>query len=398
MPKRIGVWLVGAFGGVGTTIALGIATLRRGLTSSTGLTTELPRFRSLNLVGFEHLVLGGHDVRRTGFQATAAELHRNSGVFSAESLTATQAELAEWSANVRPGVVIGSGRPVEEFADWKASQPCNSARMAIEHLTADLNDFASRNSVDHCIVLNVASSEPIASLAPELSNWSRLESALSDPAAQPLPASSLYALAACAAGCSYVNFTPSLGLAAPALEERATAAGILYAGRDGKTGETLMKSVLAPMFVRRNLQVLSWVGHNILGNRDGLVLQDPANKQGKMESKGRLLHEILGYEPHSLVSIEHVDSLADWKTAWDHIHFTGFLDTKMTLQFIWQGCDSILAAPLAIDLVRWTELAHRRGERGCMKHLACYFKSPMHVAEHDFYRQLQMLDAYADGN
>ena len=135
-------------------------------------------------------------------------------------------------------------------------------------------------------------------------------------------------------------------------------------GCDGKTGETLLKSVLAPMFARRNLQVMSWVGHNIFGNMDGRVLDDPANKQAKIASKDHLLGEILGYRPQTLVSIEYIESLGDWKTAWDHIHFAGFLGTPMTMQFIWQGCDSVLAAPLVLDLVRLTELARRRGEIG----------------------------------
>ena len=107
------------------------------------------------------------------------------------------------------------------------------------------------------------------------------------------------------------------------------------------------------MFARRNLHVLSWVGHNILGNRDGLVLNDPENKASQGEEQGFApRRDLLGYKPQSLVSIEYVESLDDWKTAWDHIHFEGFLGTKMTLQFTWQGCDSLLAAPLVIDLAR----------------------------------------------
>ena len=164
-------------------------------------------------------------------------------------------------------------------------------------------------------------------------------------------------------------------------------------GCDGKTGETLLKSVLAPMFARRNLQVMSWVGHNIFGNMDGQVLDDPVNKQTKVASKDHLLAEILGYQPQTLVSIEYIESLGDWKTAWDHIHFAGFLGTPMTLQFIWQGCDSLLAAPLVLDLVRFTELARRRGETGRLTFLASFFKSPYGVTEQRFDRQFQTLEA-----
>ena len=193
----------------------------------------------------------------------------------------------------------------------------------------------------------------------------------------------------------YVNFTPSLGTSCPRSDELARVRGVPHAGKDGKTGETLLKSVLAPMFAARNLRVLSWVGHNILGNGDGRVLNDPANKASKVKSKDAALASILGYKPQSLVSIEYVESLDDWKTAWDHIHFEGFLGTKMTLQFTWQGCDSVLAAPLVIDLARLMLLAQRRGESGVLSHLACFFKSPMGTDEHDFFRQWAMFENYA---
>ena len=151
-----------------------------------------------------------------------------------------------------------------------------------------------------------------------------------------------------------------------------------------------MKTVLAPMFAARNLHILSWVGHNIFGNRDGLVLDDPANKASKIRTKDQVVSSIVGYKPQTHVSIEYIESLDDWKTAWNHIHFQGFLGTKMILQFIWQGCDSLLAAPLLLDIVRLTALAQRRGETGVLKHLACFFKSPMGV------RRARLLQADGD--
>src|SRR5439155_10605575 len=195
-------------------------------------------------------------------------------------------------------------------------------------------------------------------------------------------------------GWPYVNFTPSLGASFPAIQELALQRGAAVAGKDGKTGETLLKTVLAPMFALRNLRILSWVGHNIFGNRDGLVLDDPANKESKIRTKDQLIQQIVGYKPETHVSIEYIPSMDDWKTAWDHIHFQGFLGTKMILQFIWQGCDSLLAAPLVIDLARLALLAQRRGESGILSHLACFFKSPMGVTEHDFFRQFELLEEY----
>jgi myo-inositol-1-phosphate synthase len=193
-----------------------------------------------------------------------------------------------------------------------------------------------------------------------------------------------------------VNFTPSLGSSPAAIDQLARQHATRHMGCDGKTGETLLKSVLAPMFQRRNLQVLSWVGHNIFGNMDGQVLNDPVNKQNKIASKNHLVSQILGYQPQTLVSIEYIESMGDWKTAWDHIHFAGFLGTRMTMQFIWQGTDSLLAAPLVLDLIRLTELAWRRGETGQMQFLASFFKSPYGVEEQRFDRQFQMLEKWCE--
>ena len=152
--------------------------------------------------------------------------------------------------------------------------------------------------------------------------------------------------------------------------------------------------MLAPMFAARNLRILSWVGHNIFGNRDGLVLDDPHNKESKIRTKDQVISQIVGYKPQTHVSIEYIESLDDWKTAWDHIHFRGFLGVKMTMQFTWQGCDSILAAPLLLDLARLALFSQRQGEAGVLRHLACFFKSPMGVAEHDFFKQFSMLEDY----
>jgi myo-inositol-1-phosphate synthase len=208
-------------------------------------------------------------------------------------------------------------------------------------------------------------------------------------------ASTIYAYAAVQEKCPYINFTPSSGALIPAVIGLAGRWGVPVMGNDGKTGETLVKSALAPLFLCRNLDVLSWEGFNILGNMDGCVLDHPENKESKIKSKDQVLSKILGYPLHSRVHIHYVPSLDDQKTAWDFIHFRGFLGSKMSLQFIWQGYDSLLAAPLILDLVRLAELAKRRGEGGLMPHLASYFKAPLGVEEHRLYEQFQMLLRYA---
>jgi myo-inositol-1-phosphate synthase len=245
------------------------------------------------------------------------------------------------------------------------------------------------------IVVNVASTEPGIDVDALPTRWSQLQRLLDKPQECPLRASSLYAIAALDLGCSYINFTPSLGASPPAISELAIERKTRHMGYDGKTGETLLKSTLAPMFAQRNLEMMSWVGHNIFGNLDGKVLDDPANKKSKVTSKDRLLRHILGYSPQTLVTIEYIASLGDWKTAWDHVHFKGFLGPPMTFQFVWQGCDSLLAAPLVLDVVRFTERAWRHGDVGTLSFLSSFFKSPLDCEEHDFGRHFQMLESWA---
>ena len=195
-----------------------------------------------------------------------------------------------------------------------------------------------------------------------------------------------------------MNCTPSVGASLAALETLAHARGVPHAGRDGKTGETLLKSALAPMFRMRNLQVRSWVGFNVLGNADGLALADPTTAASKMESKGRVVPSILGYDPHTLVRIDYVPTLGDWKTAWDLIQFDGFLKTPMTLQFTWQGADSALAAPLVLDLVRLVDLAASQGECGGLGHLAFFYNSPVRCEVHDLAEQYARLCHHVKGS
>jgi myo-inositol-1-phosphate synthase len=395
--RRVGLWLVGAFGGVGTTATLGLAALGRGLVPTTGLVTSLPLFRGLRLPEAGAFVVGGHEIRRGSFEESAEEFRKASGVFDGELLAACRDDLAAASARVRPGVLLGVGEAIERMANWATPAPARSAAEAIDQIAADLAAFAESEKVEHLIVFNVSSTEPPFRTGKAHEHWDTLNVALATGGPELLPASALYALAALREGHTFLNFTPSLGASFPAAYQLAESTGALHAGKDGKTGETLLKTVLAPMFAARNLQVLSWVGHNIFGNRDGLILDDPVNKASKVGTKDQVLHSILGYKPSTLVSIEYIPDMGDWKTAWDHIHFAGFLGTKMSLQFTWQGCDSLLAAPLVIDLARLADAEKQRGGKGLMKHLACFFKSPEGVAEHDFFRQWRMLEEYAEG-
>jgi myo-inositol-1-phosphate synthase len=394
--RKVGVWLVGAWGGVATTVVVGLAALRKGQTDTTGLVSELPPFSGLDLVGWDEIVVGGHEIRETTYSAEAQVLLEKSHVFSAAALSAIAPQLAKFDKNVRPGTLINVGATIEALAGPAAAKiRKESAAQAVNRLAKDITEFKTREKLERVIVVNVSSTEPPPSDEIRNWNWTDVQRSLQAKGGSPLPASTLYAIAAMQSGSPFVNFTPSVGSDLPGLCEYALQQKVVHVGRDGKTGETLMKAVLAPMFAARNLKVMSWVGHNIFGNLDGKVLDDPVNKANKVKSKDHLLTEILGYKPQSLVSIEYIESLGDWKTAWDHIHFQGFLGTPMVLQFIWQGCDSLLAAPLVIDLIRLTEREARRGGSGVMSHLASFFKSPMGSDEPAFAYQFQQLLLWA---
>ncbi|MFH1920575.1 MAG: inositol-3-phosphate synthase [Planctomycetota bacterium] len=395
----IGIWLIGAKGGVAATTLVGLAALKRGLVDESALVSGLGQFRGLGLAGWNDFTAAGHEIRDVRLADEAMRLATTSRAIDPALIRECEPELREIDGRVRLGTIHKSGRTIEQLADAGVPRQ-ESPREAVQRVQEDMSRFASTAKLDHLIVVNVASTEPQVDPASVPPTWAELDPLLDRPHLHqecPLPASSLYAIAALDLGYSYLNFTPSLGSAPAAIDELARARNTRHMGCDGKTGETLLKSVLAPMFRERNLPVMSWVGHNIFGNMDGKVLRDPQNKAAKVASKDRLLGEILGYRPDTLVSIEYVESLGDWKTAWDHVHFRGFLGTPMTLQFIWQGCDSLLAAPLVLDLIRFTELARQRGETGRLSFLASFFKSPYGVQEQGFARQFQMLEAWAAG-
>lgn len=394
---QVGLWLVGACGGIGTTVTLGIEAIRRRWAPPVGLAGDLPCFAHLKLAPLNRWVVGGHEIRETGLVDAAREMHDESQLFDRDLLSRSRNWLRRCDRNLRDGTILNCGPTITRMADRRGCRKKETAAAAVERLADDIRSFARRHRLERVVVMNVASTEPPFRPKAAHRTWGALAKAMTRRTGSPLPASSLYAIAAIEAGASYINFTPSVGIEVAALRELADQRGTAYMGRDGKTGETLMKSVLAPMFAARNLPVRSWVGHNIFGNRDGLVLDDPRNKSAKTRSKDQLVGQILGYKPQTLVSIEYIASMGDWKTAWDHIHFEGFLGTKMALQFIWQGSDSMLAAPLVIDLARFAEYAARAGETGVLAHLACFFKSPTDVKEHAFARQYEALLAYAAG-
>jgi myo-inositol-1-phosphate synthase len=369
--SAVGVWLVGGRGSVATTAIAGAAAVARGLAPPTGLVTLQPAFAEAGLPELDELVFGGHDVIETPLSRRAAALV-DGGVLPAGLPAAVADALAAADGEILAGI---TGRDARR-----------EPRACVDRLAADLRGFRARHGLAAVVVVNVASTE--APVEPPAG-------AALDELLGLLPPSSLYALAAIEAGCAFVDFTPSTGARVPALEVLAAARGVPLAGRDGKTGETLLKSALAPAFAARALRVRSWAGVNLLGGGDGATLADPLRAAAKLSSKGRCLEEILGYPVEAPVRIDNVADLGEWKTAWDHVGFEGFLGVRMRLQLTWEGCDSALAAPLVLDLARLAALALDRGEAGVVPELAFFFKDPAGTSEHALDRQYERLRRWA---
>lgn len=389
-----GVWLIGARGNIGTTAMVGARAIAHGVTGTEGMVTERTPCTVLDLPAVDSLVFGGHDIQTGSVVETAERLHEQNGVPDRETLDAVRDDIETIDERIETGTARNCGRAVTDLADETATDESFSLREITGKIRTDYTAFRDDNDLDRVVVANVASSEPMPADPDTYDSIEAIERAIDSD--EPLPASSLYAYAAFSEGHPFVNFTPNAANTLGGLRELASREGVPHMGRDGKTGETLLKSALAPMFAGRNLRVLSWEGHNILGNEDGKVLEDDANKAGKLASKGGVLDEILDYSTHNRVRIDYTPTLGDWKTAWDDIRFRGFLDTEMKLQFTWEGSDSALAAPLVLDLVRLLAHADERDDGGVQPHLASFFKDPLGVDEHDLSQQFDMLSAYVD--
>lgn len=399
--RKVGCWIIGAKGGVSTTLLVGIQAIKRKLSTQTGLVSNNKPFNELNLVSLDNIVWGGYEIRQQSLYESAVEIEERTGTLGYHVLTAVKPDLDELDNEIKDGITINCGRTIEELADHELQKNQLELGKIVESIQNDLTDFVKRHELDNLVVLNLASTEAYRSrllTVPAAESLDELRKVIRENQRTEVAASTLYAYSAMELGYGYVNFTPSIGSDLPSMNQLAMEKNVPHMGKDGKTGETLMKSVLAPMFTARNMQVLSWAGFNILGDRDGQVLDDPENKETKIKSKDQTILTTLGDETYTKTLIEYVPSLDDWKTAWDHIHFKGFLDTKMVLQFIWQGCDSILAAPLAIDMVRFADFAAQKGEAGLMPQLACLYKSPQGVSEFGFSKQYQMLIDYAENH
>ncbi len=375
-----GLWLIGARGSVATTPITGLLALRSGVVPPVGCVSTLQEFADVPLPEWEDLRVGGHDIVDTPLEKRA-ELLAEAGVVPHRVLDAVRSSLSEVESDLRPG--------------YHPATHAGTQAEAARNLTADITEFARRHDLARVVVINVSSTEPVFPALSEHDNLGALEAAMAVPGRTVLPPSSVAAYAALRAGCSFVDFTPSTGIRIPALRTLADRQRVPYAGADGKTGETLVRSTLAPMFTTRGFTVRSWSGTNLLGGGDGMTLADAEHAGSKLASKGRGLATLLGGDVTAPLHIDNVPDLGEQKIAWDHVSFEGFLGARMSLQFTWTGYDSSLAAPLVLDLARFTAAAHAAGRTGPLASLGFFFKDPMGSDEHRLAHQFSELVEWA---
>ena len=403
---RLGILLAG-LGAVSTTLIAGVHAIRKGLAAPTGSLTQMgtirlgkrtdgrsPRIRDfVPLAGLDDLVFGGWDI----FEDDCYQAARKAEVLRRGLLDRVRPELEA----VRPWPAVFDRSYVKKL-DGPNVKAGASKRDLAEQLRADVRRFRETAGVERLVLIWCGSTEVYLEEAPVHRSLDAFERGLeaSDPA---IPSSMIYAYAALSEGIPYANAAPNLSADVPALEELAQRTGSPLAGKDLKTGQTLMKTMVAPGLKARLLGVSGWYSTNILGNRDGEVLDDPESFKTKEESKKSVLDHILQPELHPtlyddlhhVVRINYYPPRGDNKEGWDNIDLVGWLDYPMQLKINFLCRDSILAAPIVLDVALFLDLAARAGMSGIQEWLSFYFKSPIHrrdlYPEHDLFIQLMKL-------
>lgn len=367
--KKLGIAIIGLGGAVGTTMVAGIELLKKGLIGTEGLPlAKLDESLIKDLAAYENIVFAGWDLFGEHL-AKAAEEHE---VLTHKQFVAVEEELRK----IKPWRAAGNKDFLENIEGENKFAETNSHRASVEKICENLREF--KKICDEAVVINLASTEKLADEGSEIFNSiAGFEKALDENSKEISPAM-LYAYAAISEEIPYGNFTPSVAADIPALIEFAENKRVPIAGKDGKTGQTMIKSVLAPAFKTRALKVEGWYSTNILGNRDGLALSNAESLASKVKTKSGLLDDILGYEvADHLVDIRYYRPRGDNKEAWDNIDLTGFLGQTMQIKVNFLCKDSILAAPLAIEIARCLDLAKQRNEKGVLEEISIFFKMPM---------------------
>jgi myo-inositol-1-phosphate synthase len=403
---KLGV-LTPGMGAVSTTFMAGVELIRQGAAPPVGSLTQMGTVRlgkrtegrSPQIDGFvplakpADLVFGGWDV----FPDNAYEAARKSGVLEHEHL----AKVEKFLKGIRPMKAAFDREYVKNLKGTNVKRAKTKFDLA-EQLRDDIRTFKKNSGADRVVMVWCGSTETF--LKPEAVHESvkSIERGMKENHAAIAP-SMLYAYAAMQEGVPFANGAPNLTVDIPAMMQLARERALPIGGKDFKTGQTLMKTILAPGFKARMLGLAGWFSTNILGNRDGEVLDDPGSFKTKEESKlsvleyilqPKLYPELYGHIYHK-VRINYYPPRGDNKEGWDNIDIFGWLGYPMQIKVDFLCRDSILAAPIVLDLVLFLDLAHRAGMKGIQEWLSFYFKSPMCAPElypeHDLFIQLMKL-------
>ncbi len=403
---KLGVLLPG-MGAVATTFVAGVEAIRKGLHKPIGSMTQMGTIRLgkrtdnrtpkitdfVPLAKLDDIVFGGWDI----FEDNAYEAAKHAGVLSKDDLESVRPFLE----NIRPMPGVFEPSYVKKLSGTYVKTGKNKMDMA-EQLMADIERFKTTNGCDRLVAVWCGSTEVYKEASDVHSTLAKFEAGLKNSDENIAP-SAIYAYALIRSGVPYANGAPNLSVDFPAIHELAKQKGVPIAGKDFKTGQTLMKTILAPGFKARYLGIEGWYSTNILGNRDGEVLDDPESFKSKEVSKLGVLEQVL--QPHlypdlygnmsHVVRINYYPPRGDNKEGWDNIDIFGWLGYKMQIKIDFLCRDSILAAPIVLDLALFMDLAQRAGMHGTQEWLSFFFKSPMTAPglypEHDLFIQLMKL-------
>ena len=399
---RLGV-LTPGLGAVATTFIAGVESIRRGLSKPIGSLTQMATIRLgkrtdkrspyikefVPLAGLNDLVFGAWDP----IPDDALTAARKAGVLQDKDLE----PIADFLAAIKPMPAVFDQKYVSRLSGTNVKKG-KSKRDLAEQLRQDIREFKARHKLDRLVMVWCASTEVYIKAGPQHATIEQFEKAM-DRNDEAIAPSMLYAWAAIMEGVPFANGAPNLTVDTPALLQLALSRGVPVSGKDFKTGQTWMKTVIAPGLKARMLGLEGWYSTNILGNRDGEVLDDPASFKTKEESKLSVLHTILQPELYPelyngfshVVRINYYPPRGDNKEGWDNIDIVGWMGYPMQIKVNFLCRDSILAAPIVLDLALFMDFAQRAGMKGIQEWLSFYFKSPMAAQglqpEHDLFIQ-----------
>jgi myo-inositol-1-phosphate synthase len=399
---KLGVLLPG-LGAVSTTFIAGVESIRRGRAKPIGSLTQMATIRLgkrtearsplirefVPLADLEDLVFGAWDP----IPDDALTAARTAGVLNESDVE----PVADFLKGIRPMPAVFDSKYVSRIHGTNVKRG-KSKRDLAEQLRQDIRDFQSRHSCDRLVMVWCASTEVYIKPGAAHATLEQFERAMerNDEAIAP---SMIYAYAAIMEGVPFANGAPNLCVDTPALQQLAQGRGVPISGKDFKTGQTWMKTIIAPGLKARMLGLAGWYSTNILGNRDGEVLDDPASFKTKEESKLSVLHTILQPEIYPdlyrdfshVVRINYYPPRGDNKEGWDNIDIVGWMNYPMQIKVNFLCRDSILAAPIVLDLALFSDFAQRARMKGIQEWLSFYFKSPMAAPglqpEHDLFIQ-----------